>query len=211
MKRVPAGLIVFGFGGHARSVADIALASGIRHLVFVDEAVRPDETLLGFPAMTAFEEPLPEGWQAFPAAGDNRARFSQVRAIQARSWPLATLISPSATIGVAAQVAPGSFIGHHAHVGPLSTIGTACIINTGAIIDHESQIGDYTHISVNSSVAGRCRIGSFVFLGTGSVVIDQISVTDSVRVGAGGVVIKALVEPGTYVGVPVQKSRKNAD
>ena len=205
MTPPPDGLVVYGFGGHARSVADIALASGIRKLIFIDEAARPDETLFGFPALTTFDEPLPGGWQAFPASGDNRTRHDQVTRILGRSWPLATLISPTATIGREARISAGCFIGHHAHVGPLTSVGTACIVNTGAVIDHECQIGDYTHVSVNSSVAGRCRIGNFVFFGTGAVMIDTVSIADSITVGAGTVVVQPLVEPGTYVGVPARK------
>lgn len=202
MTAVPRGLVILGFGGHARSVADIALTLGIKGLIFVDEAAHPDESLWGFPVRKTFEDKLLDGWQAFAASGDNHIRHVQVTTILERSWPLGTLISPTATIASEASISAGCFIGHHAHVGPLSSIGTACIINTGAIIDHECKIGDYTHVSVNSSVAGRCHVGSFVFLGAGVTVIDKVCIADSITVGAGGVVVKSLVEPGTYVGAP---------
>ena len=204
MIAAPRGLVVFGFGGHARSVADIALTLGIKDLIFVDESATANESLWGFPVCRKFDDPLPDGWQTFAAAGDNRARKAQVAAIRARSWPLATLIAPTATIGTRAEVSDGSFVGHHAHVGPLSNIGTSCIINTGAVVDHECMIGDYTHVSVNTTVAGRCRLGSLVFLGAGAVVIDKLSVGDSITVGAGSVVVEPLVEPGTYVGAPAR-------
>ena len=204
MSQVPRGLVVFGFGGHARSVADIALSRGIEQLIFVDQSARADESLSGFPVRASFGGPLPDGWQAFAASGDNRTRHGQVADIIGRSWPLATLISPTATIGREAIISAGCFIGHHAHIGPYSTVGTASIINTGAVVDHECQIGDYTNVSVNSTVAGRCRLGSFVFLGTGATVIDQVSLADSTTVGAGGVVIESLDTPGTYAGVPAR-------
>jgi UDP-N-acetylbacillosamine N-acetyltransferase len=200
--RTARGLVIFSFGGHARSVADIALASGVQDLIFVDEAAGENDSLWGFPVRTAFDGQLPDGWQAIAASGDNRTRQRQVAAIHGRGWPLATLISPTATISREASISEGCFIGHHAHVGPLSHIGTACILNTGAVVDHECTIGDYTHVSVNSSVAGRCRLGSFVFLGTGAVVIDNGYIADSITVGAGSVVIRPLVESGTYVGAP---------
>src|SRR3954468_1965328 len=130
MSTMPLGLVVFGFGGHARSVADIALELGIKEFVFVDEAAGAGESLWGFPVQKSCEGPLPEGWQAFPASGDNLTRRVQVDAILGRSWPLATLISSTATIGREAHIAAGCFIGQHAHVGPLSHIGTGCIINT---------------------------------------------------------------------------------
>ena len=44
MTPVPRGLVVLGFGGHARSVADIALTPGIEELIFVDD--RPGSFVL---------------------------------------------------------------------------------------------------------------------------------------------------------------------
>jgi UDP-N-acetylbacillosamine N-acetyltransferase len=211
MSALPRGLVILGFGGHARSVADIALALGIKELLFVDEAARADESLWGFPVRKTFDDKLPDGWQAFAASGSNQIRYDQVAAILGRSWPLATLVSPTATIGNEAIISAGCFIGHHAHIGPLSSIGTACIINTHAAVDHECKIGNYTHVSVNSSVAGRCRLGSFVFLGTGAVVIDNVCIADSITVGAGGVVVESLAQPGTYVGAPARSIKTNTD
>jgi UDP-N-acetylbacillosamine N-acetyltransferase len=212
MSALPRGLVILGFGGHARSVADIALALGIKELLFVDGAARADESLWGFPVRKTFnDDKLPDGWQAFAASGNNQIRYNQVATILGLSWPLATLISPTATIGGEAIISAGCFIGHQAHVGPLSSIGTACVINTHAAVDHECKIGDYTHVSVNSSVAGRCRLGSFVFLGTGAVVIDNVCIADSITVGAGSVVVESLAEPGTYVGAPARSIKANTD
>jgi UDP-N-acetylbacillosamine N-acetyltransferase len=204
------GLIILGVGGHARSAADVALALGIRKLIFVDEGACADEMLYGFPARKAFDEPLPDGWQAFAASGDSLRRQAQVADILHRSWPLATLIAPTASLGVEACVSAGSFVGHHAHVGPSSRIGTACILNTGSVVDHECEVGEYTHLSVNASVAGRSRIGRCVWLGVGASVVDNVSVSDGITVGAGGVVIGSLAEPGIYGGVPVRLIKEQA-
>jgi UDP-N-acetylbacillosamine N-acetyltransferase len=210
MSVIPSGLVVFGFGGHARSVADVALTLGIKGLIFVDEAAQASESLWGFPVRKTFDDPLPDGWQSFAASGDNQARQAQIATIRGKSWPLATLIAPSATIGHQTGISDGSFIAHHAHVGPLTKIGTGCIINTGAVVDHECMIGDYTHVSVNSTVAGRCRLGSLVFLGAGAVVIDKVSIANRITVGAGSVVVEPLVEPGTYAGVPARSIKVKA-
>ena len=72
MSAVPRGLVILGFGGHARSVADIALTLGIKGLIFVDEAAEADESLWGFPVRKTFDDKLLDGWQAFAASGDNQ-------------------------------------------------------------------------------------------------------------------------------------------
>jgi len=199
-----AGLLILGFGGHARSVADVALTTGIEHLIFVDSNARENEKFLHFAVKNEFEGPLSAGWQCIAAAGDNRKRQLQVDDILARGWPLATIVSPTATVGAGATISDGSFLGHHSHVGPLATIGRSCILNTGSIVEHDCRVGDYTHVSVNATIAGGCSVGRFVFLGTGSTVIDGCTVPDGVICGAGTVVTRSLASSGTYVGTPAR-------
>jgi len=80
-----------------------------------------------------------------------------------------------------------------------------CIINTGAIIEHESIVGNHTHISVGAVLCGRVEIGDCVFIGANSVVKDKVKICDNVTIGAGSTVISDITLPGTYVGSPVRK------
>lgn len=199
------GLLILGFGGHARSVADVALAAGFSSLLFIDDNARDGEHFLGHPAQRQFSGSLPEGWQCLPASGDNNRRRQQIEVIRQTGWPLATLVAPTATLGAGSSIAPGSFIAHHAHVGPMARIGTGAIINTGAVVEHECWVGDYVHVSVNATLAGRSRLGDFAFLGTGATVIDGVVVGRGITIGAGGVVVASVEQPGTYVGVPARR------
>jgi UDP-N-acetylbacillosamine N-acetyltransferase len=195
-------LVILGFGGHARSVADVALACGYRQLCFVDSQARDGENFLGHAA----QREAPQGLlHCMPAAGDNSKRRAQVEQALALSWDLATLVAPSATLGAGARIGAGTLVAQHAHVGPLAEVGRGCIINTGAIVDHESRIGDGCHISVNSTVAGRCDIGSGVFICAGATVIDGIRIAAGVVVGAGATVVNDLTEPGLYLGTPARR------
>lgn len=198
----PHNLLVLGFGGHARSVGDVALAAGVKRLLFIDPQTRPNESFAGFPVHAELPRDLAGDWSAFPALGDNRLREQQCASAP---FPLATLIAPDATIGIEAAIGLGTLVARQAHVGPLTKIGAGVILNTGSIIDHESIVGDYTHISVNATVAGRCWIGRCVMLGAGAVVIDNVNICDDVIVGAGAAVVTDITEPGTYVGVPARR------
>jgi len=195
------GIYFLGFGGHARSVADVALAVGVNDMIFVDARARPGETFAGFATLTSLPVPLAAGWTLFPAMGENLARKA---AFGHHDHMPPKLISPTATIGILAEVGPGTLVGHHAHIGPAAVIGRGVIINTGAVVEHECQVGDFSHISVNATVAGRTRIGSNVFVGAGATVIDKISICDDVIVGAGATVVDHILTPGTYVGTPAR-------
>ncbi|MGO9361635.1 MAG: NeuD/PglB/VioB family sugar acetyltransferase, partial [Xanthobacteraceae bacterium] len=199
------GLLIVGFGTHAHSIADVAIASGFQELRFLEPTARDGEAFAGFPVHAKYDGPLPAGWRCIAAAGDNRARHEQMRWISRMLLPAAILVAPTATVGVGAEIGPGTFVGHHAHVGPQSKLGPGCIVNTGAVVEHDCTVGGYAHVSVNATVAGSCTIGSFVLLGAGSTVIDRCTVADDVIVGAGGVVTRSLERAGTYVGVPVRR------
>ncbi len=198
------GLLILGFGGHARSVADVARDLGIEELAFVDPGA-PGRAFAGGPVFAAIPELLAPGWTAFPAAGDNTVRQRQVEGAAALGLAMEPLISRHAYVGLGAIVLPASFIAHHAHIGPMATIGRGALINTGAIIDHDSRIGEFTHIAVNATVAGGCTIGSLVFVGAGATVIDNIDIANGAIIGAGSTVIDDITEPGVYVGSPARR------
>jgi len=200
-------LVILGFGGHARSIGDVALACGFKELLFVDENAHEGEHFLHFPAMKSWDTSLtlPAHWLAFPGSGDNIRRRHQCDEILSCGFQLATLVAPTASIGVDCKLDEGCFVGHQAHIGPMARIGKGCIVNTGAIIEHECVVGKFTHVSVNATIAGRSRLGSFAMLGAGATIIDGIDVCDHVTIGAGGVVHRSIAEPAVFVGVPAHK------
>jgi UDP-N-acetylbacillosamine N-acetyltransferase len=201
-------LVILGFGGHARSVADVALSLGFNELLFLDANARDGENFMGFPVRKDASNLTLDGWQAFPAAGDSIRRSAQCNEIHAKGWSLATLISPSATCGVSAVISNGCFVGHHAHVGPMASVGVACILNTACVVEHECSVGDFSHISVNATMAGRSHVGTFSMLGAGATLIDGVQIGDHITIGAGATVCKSLREPGVYVGVPAKRLTK---
>lgn len=204
MNLIP-GMLILGFGGHARSVADVALAKGVTELCFIDVNAKPGETFLSFPVKPVLDFNLPPGWVVMPAAGDNRRRLEQHDWIAERGLQIGKLIAPSATIGVGAEIGDGCFVAHHAHIGPMASVGAGCIINTGAIVEHECTIGAFTHVSIGASVAGRTRIGDRCFLGAGSTVIDGLDVVHDITLGAGACATRNLDAAGIYVGVPAKR------
>lgn len=198
-------LLILGFGGHARSVADVAIACGFTELAFIEESAREGEDFLGHPVMAQLAPFVGRDWQVFPAAGDNQKRSEQYARALELGFAVATLVSPRASLGVGATIAAGSFVGHLAHVGPMARVGQACIINTAALVEHECEIGDFCHVSIKAAVAGRTRIGRYSMLGAGATAIDRISLCGEVMIGAGAVVTRSIETPGTYVGVPARR------
>ena len=55
-------------------------------------------------------------------------------------------------------------------------IGAHCIINTGAVADHDNAIGDYVHLSPRAALAGGVKVGEGTHIGIGASVIPQIDI-----------------------------------
>lgn len=199
------GLYILGFGGHARSVADVATSAGWNDFVFVDRNAQPGEQFHSFEVVSNFPALINPGWKAFPAAGDNCRRRDQVGGAKTE---LATVISPKTTVGLGAIIGKATLVCHGVHIGPNARIGCGVILNTHSVIEHEVEIGDFSHISVNATVAGRTCVGANVMVGAGAVVIDSVKVCDDVIIGAGAVVVSDITKPGTYVGVPARRIDK---
>ena len=200
-------LLIMGFGGHARSVADIALACGYSKLLFMDVSAREGEHFLDYPVLVQAPS---KHWHCVLASGHNHHREMQMQEAQENGWSIETLLSPHATRGIGSQIGMGSLVAHHAHVGPMVVVGNACIINTGAIVEHECRIGDFSHVSINATVAGRVSLGRNVFIGAGAIVRNGLSICDQVTVGAGATVVSDIVEPGIYVGTPAKLMGRKA-
>ncbi|MGH7740097.1 MAG: acetyltransferase [bacterium] len=201
------GLVILGYGGHGRSLADVALASGFTTLVFLDDQAKPDETFFDFPVQREWVGPLPKGWTCVPGSGDNDKRKEQMDWIRDKGWPLGQVVSPTATLGIGSVLGPGCFIAHHAHVGPRSQVGEACVVNTSAVVDHDCVIGDYVHVSGHAGVAGYCGIGNFSLIGANAGVIDRVTIPARTVIGAGAMVLKSIEEPGVYIGIPAKRMR----
>lgn len=193
-------LIIYGCGGHARSVVDVLVCDRPDiSICLVDEHAAVDEIIAGFPVVRGGVS----GSGCFIAIGDNHQRAALLKNCPEQN--LVSIISSKSHVGKAAQIARGSFVGNFAHVGPEVVVGKGTIVNTGAVVEHETLIGALCHIGPNASISGRCKIGDLVFIGAGATVIDSTSICSEVIIGAGSVVVQSITEPGTYVGCPARR------
>ena len=93
----------------------------------------------------------------------------------------------------------------NACINSSAKIGKHCIINTGAIIEHDNIIEDYVHISPQVALGGTIKVGENTHVGIGATVKNNIEICSNCIIGAGAVVVKDIIEKGTYVGVPAKK------
>jgi UDP-N-acetylbacillosamine N-acetyltransferase len=194
-------LVIYGCGGHARSVVDVVLANASYDSVcFVDDNAKEDETIFDIKVLRSWTG---ETTDHFIAIGDNKLR--KIKHLELDENNLVSIISKTAHIGHRADIGKGVFIGNFCHIGPEAVIGKNSIINNGAVVEHEVRIGEHSHIGPNTTISGRCTIGELVFVGVGGTIKDYINICSNVTIGAGATVVNNITEPGVYVGTPARK------
>ncbi len=196
-------VVILGAGGHGRVIADCLKSARREVLGFLDDQKSPGGAVHVLGRLS--DAPSFANQAEFIIGiGDNKARkaiaqrFAGVLAFTTAVHKSAVL-APDVVLGEGCVVMPGAVI----NVG--SVLGQHNIINTSASIDHDGRLADFVHLSPGARLAGQVTLGEGVWLGTGAIAINNISVHPWCVIGAGGLVIRDLMEPGTYVGVPVAK------
>jgi sugar O-acyltransferase (sialic acid O-acetyltransferase NeuD family) len=205
----PPQLVVFGAGGHAKVVADIAHLTGTRVVAFVD-LVDPDrrgEIFMGAPIATDWESAiarLDSRTRPVLAIGSNAAREDLQRRLVLAGHPPVGLTHPSALVSSHAVVETGAVIGPRAVVNAAARIGAGAIVNSMSLVEHDCVVGPCAHIAPTASLAGAVTVGARTFIGLGARVRDRCRIGDDAVVGAGSVVVADVAAGLTVCGVPAR-------
>jgi pyridoxal phosphate-dependent aminotransferase EpsN len=109
------------------------------------------------------------------------------------------------------NLAPGTVVLARAVINASSGVGWNCIVNTGAVIEHDCQISDHVHISPSATLGGNVTVDAFAHAGTGASVLPGLRIGKGATIGAGAVVLTAIPAKVTAVGVPARILRKECE
>ena len=204
-------VVIIGAGGHAKVIADIIEKLGDEIIGFLDDKIEKntiiikDYKVIGdlnnrFTLAIANSD-----YEFITAIGDNKKREEISKSPNLKFY---TAIHPSAQIGLDVKIEEGTAIMANVCINSSARIGKHCIINTGAIIEHDNIIENYVHISPNATLGGTVKVGKLTHIGIGATVKNNVTICKNCIVGAGAVVVKNIEKEGTYIGVPARK-RKN--
>jgi len=204
-------LLLLGAGGHAKVVAETAIASGqFSQIGYLDDRFTgpgQQRPILGWPLLGTFaqamEPELTQQWRAaFVAIGNSRLRLQFLQRLSDAGYQLPVLIHPTAWVSPSAQIGHGSAVFARATVQAQAQIGRGAILNTSCSVDHDAQLADGVHICPGAHLAGEVEVGARSWIGIGSSVIQQVCIGSDVNVGAGAAVVSDLPDMVTAVGVP---------
>lgn len=201
-------VVIIGAGGHAKVIADIVIKSQDILLGFLDDNLEKGKKIIcDYYVLGEIQEALKlqkqdENIEFFIAIGNNEIRKKISNKYKLNYY---TAIHPSSQLGLDVEIKEGTAVMANACINSSARIGKHCIINTGAIVEHDNTIEDFVHISPNVALGGTVKIGKNTHLGIGSTIKNNITICENCIIGAGAVIVKNIEEQGTYVGVPAQK------
>ena len=135
-------LVIIGAGGHGRVIADNALKNGYNEICFVDDSATGD--CIGFPIVGVIGdvEKLNDGKTDFIIGIGNNATRKIIAEKFDVNW--VSLVHPSAQLAFNARIGKGTVVMANAVVNVCASVGDHCIINTGAVVEHDNTIGNFT-------------------------------------------------------------------
>ena len=164
-------LLILGAGGYGKTVADVAQQLGCYNSIrFLDDG-QTGENILG--KCERYADFLNENTEVYPAFGNNVFRKNWIIRLQSEGISIPTLIHPSAYVSPMAQVGMGSVVLPMAVVNTGVRVGDGCIINIGALIDHDSVVENYVHLAPGAIVKAENRIPTESKIESGTVIENR--------------------------------------
>jgi sugar O-acyltransferase (sialic acid O-acetyltransferase NeuD family) len=208
------GFVIWGSSGHGKVIADVLGFSGERIVALVDNDPRAERIVPGIPLLHG--EAGLRAWLATPdGAGARRAavaiggsrghdRREIAALLRALGMELPPMLHPTASVSPSAAVADASHVLANAVVAAGTRIGESCIVNNGAVIDHECTLSAGVHVAPGAVLCGCVTVGEDAMIGAGATVLPRLRVGRGGVVGAGATVTRDVPEGCTVVGSPAR-------
>ena len=197
-------LIVYGGGGHGKSVIEAVRATGQFEVVgVVDDGLERGSAVVGVPILGGGEilpELLAQGIRlaanAVGGIGDARSRLTVFRRLIEAGFACPAIVHPTAFVEPSARLSAGVQVLPHAYVGSEAEIGFGSIVNTSAVVSHDCRLGAYANVSPGALLAGGVTLGEAALVGMGVTVNLGVAIGDGARVGNSAVVKKDVPAGG---------------
>ncbi len=199
-------LIVFGGGGHGKSVIELIRAAGVYRIAgVVDDGLATGATVLDLPVLGGkailgklYQRGARLAINAVGGIGNLKMRLNVFEALEAAGFTCPTIVHPRAFIEASARLSAGVQVFPQAYVGSSTQVGFGTIINSGVIVSHDCKLGEFTNLSPGAILAGAVHIGNRSLVGMGVTVNLEVKVGEGARIG-NGATVKSDVPAGMIV------------
>jgi sugar O-acyltransferase (sialic acid O-acetyltransferase NeuD family) len=200
----PQGIIIYGGGGHGKSLIDLLRVLSTYQIAgIVDDGIPAGQVILGVPVLGGADT-LPGissqgvhlAVNAVGGIGDVAVRMKVFHVLADAHFACPPVIHPSAVVEPSARLSAGVQIFAHAYVGSEAQIGYGAIVNTGAIVSHDCGLGNYANISPGAMLAGGVQVGDGALVGMGATINLAVRIGAGARIGNGATIKADVPERG---------------
>lgn len=204
---------VFGTGGHARELGDIACGLGYRVIYVARDQSELDAWSFPGEAMLESDVEKYRDMGFVIGIGENAARQKVARRF-AGTLNFVNLIHPNATFGRRQRDAIETRQGTVVCAGVSFTnniqVGDFAVFNRNATIGHDVIVDDFVSVAPGACISGNVHLGLRCWIGAGAVVNQgtadaKLLIGADTIIGSGSVVIKACEPNAVYVGIPAKR------
>lgn len=187
----PSALLIFGGGGHGKSLIELIRAAGKYSIAGVIDDHKPlGSLILGVPVIgrsTDLSHLYQSGYRlmvnAVGGIGDISQRMAVFERGRSAGFTFPSVVHPTAFIEESATLAEGVQVFPHAYIGSDARLGFGVIVNTGAIVSHDCQLGDFVNLSPGAILAGEVSVGEATLIGMGVTVNLRVKIGAHCRIG----------------------------
>lgn len=202
----PNALIIYGGGGHGKSLIDLIREMGTYKIVgLIDDGLEAGSEVMGLPVFggghlltTLAERGLRLAINAVGGVGDIGSRVKVFERIMNAGFTCPTLIHLKAFVEPSAHLADGVQVFPNAYVGSEAKVGFGVIVNTSAVVSHDCVLEPYANIAPGAKLAGGVTVGEGALIGMGVTINLNVEIGAGARVG-NSAVVKQDVPQGAIV------------
>jgi sugar O-acyltransferase (sialic acid O-acetyltransferase NeuD family) len=204
-------VIILGAKGLGVPAAEIFKSNGVELYCYLDDDKELHGTeidyvsVLGSTDDDGFLKYIGKKCDAFIAEDNSKLRKKLVKLLNDRRKVMPTnAIHRESVVSNSAHLGYGNFINARVVVGAKATVPNHCILNSGAVIEHEVSLGDFVQVGANSVINSQVKVGDNTFIGSGVTIVSGVKIGKNANIGAGSVVVQDVKDGETVFGNPAQ-------
>ena len=198
-------VIIYGAGGHAKTVISLLRLLNMPIAGIVDDAVAAGTLVSGVPVLGGASllpqlrgQGISRALNAVGGIGHYEARKNIFHKLRAEGFEFPTVIHPTAFVEDTVALADGVQVLAQSYISSESVIGFGTLINAGAVISHDGKIGEIVNLSPGALLAGNVTVGDYAQIGMGATVNLGVTIGAKARIG-NSAVVKGDVPEGARV------------
>jgi len=187
----PTAIIVYGGGGHGKSVVDLLRSIGKFKIIgILDDGIKAGTEIMGLQALGGkekladlYKDGVRLAVNAVGGIGNISSRINVFNLLDRSGFTCPAVIHPTALVETSAKLSPGLQVFPLAYIGSESRIGFGNIINTSSIISHDCMLDSYVNIAPGAILAGAVTVGEGTLIGMGVTINLNVKIGENCRVG----------------------------